>query len=1148
MDDDSLKQTKDGAKELLKGRLKQMVRERMGVTGGWHPLSFGQEALWFQWKLAPESWAYSIVLPAGVRGPLDPAAFRRALQRLSDRHPCLRTEFREEDGVLRQRARPHWPVDLAEVDAEEWDEDRLDEAVRAAARRPFDLASGAALRAVLFRRSPERHVLVLALHHIVADLWSLIVLMDELRLAYGEETGGAPAALPEPALTFEDVVRSERRALSDESRADVHSHLRYWRETLRGPLPVLDLPTDRPRPPRPSFRGATLVRRLDPALTERIEALAASSDSTPFMVLLAAYQVLLHRYSGQDDVVVGTPTSGRNAPGLAGIVGDLVNMVPIRTAMSAELSFRECVAATREAAVGALKHQDCPFSAIVDAVRPARDASRPPIFQTTFVLQKFHLYPELQRTLLPGPDEAPVPFADLRLEPIALAQQDGQFDINLEMKKDEAGRLVGAWKYAADLFDSGTVAGMAGAFETLLAQMVADPDRAIGSLRLLDGPEAEAAIAAGRGADVPLPEKASVWALFDRTCGSHGAATAIVFGDESVTYAELAARVDSAALGLASLGIGRESLVAVAMPRGIGFVTALLAIGRCGGAFLPLDPRSPPARIGALLAAADVALVVADDGFPLGAEATGTSPVAMLKDLAAGPRGGPLPPPAKASDLAYVMFTSGSTGEPKGAMVEHRGMVNHVLAKLSDLGFGPGDSLAQNAPPSFDVVVWQSLAPLVAGGRVVVVPDEAAADPAALIAEIGRRGLTLLQVVPSMMRALIEEAESHAVPPGLAPLRWMIPTGEALPTELCRRWFDLYPAIPILNTYGSTECSDDQCHYRLDRLASADSALPIVTVGRAIPNMAAHVLDSNLAPVPPGVVGEIYIGGIGVGRGYRGDSARTDAAFVASPYGAAPGERLYRTRDMARRRADGLIDFLGRTDQMIKLNGLRIEPGEIETALCRHPDVAEAAVTALADEADERRLVAYVVAAAGSEVDPGVLRRFLAADLPHSMIPALFVALPQMPLTANGKLDQRGLPAPDWGRPQEAARVAPRTPVERTIAEIWGALLQRDGVSVTEDFFACGGDSIRSIQVAARCRRAGLSVEPVDLFVHRTIEALADHLERAFGRDGPEARAAAPAAPAAPMVAPEQLALAAALVRFDCEDSDPVAAGPALEG
>jgi len=1044
---------------------------------GWYPLSHGQEALWFLWKLVPGTWAYNIVLPAGVRGPLDVSAFRRALQILSGRHPSLRTEFTEENGKPLQRPIDDHPVALEEIDASRWSDAQVDEALREKARQPFDLERSAALRVTLFRRSADHHVLVIAVHHIVCDLWSLIVFMDELRQVYtaeteGGETEGRACTLPPLLLTAEDYVRQQRALAQGEAGEALWS---YWHQELSGDPAVLDLPADHSRPAMQSFRGGTVTRRISAELTRRLKELSGKERVTLFMTLLAAYQVLLGRYTGQDSFFVGSPTSGRDRAELQGVAGDFVNMVPVRADLTGAPTFREVLARVRAKVIGTIKHQDYPFSLLVERLHAARDLSRSPIFQTTFVLQRFHRFPELSRVMLPAEDEPAIPFGELMLEPVQLAQQDGQFDVNLEMKEDERGRLVGAWKYAAALFEADTIERMAAHFETLLGEIAAHPDLPIAELRLLSEEDSRAAITAGQGPVIAPPDAVTVCELFERQIAQRGNDIAISCEDESLTYAELGQRVTNLARRLVTRGVGLSALVAVKLPRGLDFITALLAIAKAGAAFLPLDARHPASRTQQIVENSGAMLVLTPE---------------ELQSLQYVPPSEHLPT-IDSGDLAYVMYTSGSTGAPKGVMVEHRGMVNHVLAKLSDLGMDGNDILAQNGPPTFDIVVWQCLAPLVAGGRVVVFPDEVAEDPDRLLEEVAERGVTVLQVVPSMLDALMREQEMRTLPArrdGTLGLRWMVPTGEALPTALCRRWLELYPTIPILNTYGSTECSDDQCHYAIHGLGAADDAVAIASIGTPIRNMTAHVLDSTLAPVPAGVVGELYIGGIGVGRGYLGDPSRTAASFVPDPFSDRQGARLYRTRDHARRRADGSLDFLGRTDSMIKLRGFRIEPGEIEAALTSHPAIAEAAVVARTNPTGERMLIAYLVSPSPPETE--ALRRHLSERIPQSMVPSHFHYLDAMPLTANGKHDHRALPAPEWGVAEQEL-VAPRTPAEERIAQIWAEVLGVDRVGVTQDFFSIGGDSIRSIQIVARCKRAEIHLRPSDLFQHSTVAALA---------------------------------------------------------
>ncbi|MDD9965432.1 MAG: non-ribosomal peptide synthetase, partial [Myxococcales bacterium] len=517
--------------------------------------------------------------------------------------------------------------------------------------------------------------------------------------------------------------------------------------------------------------------------------------------------------------------------------------------------------------------------------------------------------------------------------------------------------------------------------------------------------------------------------------------------------------------GLSARGVTRDQRVAILLPRGLDFITAMLAIQRAGAAFLPLDVRHPASRTKQILDASSAVITLDQAMF-----------ASLLRT--------PAPPQPfgerRPADLAYVMYTSGSTGTPKGVMVEHRGMLNHILAKISDLGMNEVDALAQNGPPTFDIIVWQCLAPLVVGGRVVVFPDDVAESPSNLLSQVTSQAVTVLQVVPSMLRALLDEPATT-----LPSLRWIVPTGEALPTDLCRRWLARHAQIPLLNTYGSTECSDDQCHYAIHRLGKADEAVAVASLGTPIRNLTAYVLDERLSIVPTGVVGELYIGGIGVGRGYLNDPEKTARAFIPDPYGDK-GARLYRTRDLVRRRADGNLEFIGRSDDVIKLHGFRMEPGEIVAALTSHEHVASAVVVAR-----EQRLVAYVVGDARAPE----LKRFLGERLPHYMVPATFCFLDALPLSENGKLDATQLPAPDRATGGEQELIPPRTTAEKTLARIWEEVLGTERIGVNQDFFAIGGDSIRSIQIVARCGRAGLHIRPADVFLHPTVAELATFVE-----------------------------------------------------
>ena len=1082
-------------------------------------------------------------MPVGVRGELDIQAFHRSLQRLADRHPVLRTEFKEEGGKPLQRHLAGHPVRLEQVEASGWSETELKAALSDKARYAFDLENDSTWRVSLLRRGQGDYILLVIIHHIVSDLRSVIILMEELRDIYHAEKSGTDITLRPLPISFEDHVRSQRELLETDEGERLW---KYWRDELAGNLPVLDLPVDYSRPPIQSFRGRAITQQIDADLCHGLKRLAASEGATLFIALLAVYKVLLYRCTGQENLIVGTPTSERRRPELMGIIGDFINMVPLRADLSADGTFRQLLGQVRDKVVGAIKHQGYPFSLIVDRLQQTRDLSRSPIFQTSFILQKFHRSEEFSRVMLPLEDEPNIPFGDLVLEPIPLVQQAGQFDLNLEMKEDDQGRLIGAWKYSAELFKSDTVSRIAGQFETLLRNIVADPDQRLADLHLLTAEQRAGAVASGQGARVELPAVATVYDLFQAQAEKRGASIAISCGETSITYAELSRRVAGFASSLNALGVGPDVLVAVLLPRGLDFISMLLAISKAGGAFLPLDPRHPLPRTLQILESSGTPLLLINREMREGvAGAFAALPDARLprvveiEDLGCE-SASPHRPAVTDQNLAYVLFTSGSTGSPKGVMVEHKGMVNHVLGKLSDLNFGEDDVLAQNGPQSFDIVVWQCLAPLAVGGRVEVFPDEVAEDPSQLLAEVERRKVTVLQLVPSMMRLVLDQALSGQKDhPPLTTLRWIVPTGDALPTHLCRRWLELYPHIPVLNTYGSTECSDDQCHYVISYLRPSDESVAVVSIGKPIHNMTAHVLDGNLTPVPVGIVGELFIGGVGVGRGYLKDPVRTALAFIPDPFSDRPGSRLYRARDLTRRRVDGDLDFLGRVDHMIKLRGFRIEPKEIEAALCSHPAVSEAVVLAGIHPSGERHLVGYVVPSRSlpdgpdNGASPESLRRFLAGCLPGYMVPTAICLLDDLPLTPNGKLDLQRLPAPEWQTTSSEEMVAPRTPTEEKIAAIWAEVLGRERVGVTDDFFAVGGDSILSIQIVARLNDIGLHFSPSDIFLHSTVAALAERADEntaSLSGNGDKAEAAT----VLPLyVSPEHLEIALGQIKFD---------------
>jgi amino acid adenylation domain-containing protein len=962
------------------------------------PLSHGQRALWFLQRLRPEAAAWNIAAAAHIRswdrGRLDSDRLRRAFERLTERHDALRLSFHPTlDGPV-QRLHPGARLDFQEA---EWEEDCLQEE----AERPFDLERDPLLRVRLLRTGGE-DILLLVIHHLVADLGSLAVIVRELGPLYDGTFEDPP---PTPFAAFRE--RLEER------------HWEYWRQRLAGGLPVCELPADRPPPAVRTFRGGTRTRRMG----------LAGSRMFPFLV--AGFDVLLHRVSGQTDLLVGSPTSGRLAPELDGTVGYLVNPVVLRSDLSGSPTFGQLLEQVRAVAFGALRHREYPFPLIVERLQPERDPARSPVFQVMLSFQRAHLpgTGDLAAFAL-GIEGAVVRTGSLVLESLPLERRFAQLDLELMAAETSRG-LELALTFNADLFEPATAERLLGHLTTLLEAAARDPERRIGELPLLSPAERQQLLE-WNATDLPLPGR-SVTELFEEQAARTPDAVAV----DGMTYRELSERSDAVARSLS--GLSPEEPVPVRMERGAELAAALLGILKAGGVYMPLNPSHPEARLTRMLELSGARRVL-EDPLPCPPPLRG--------------RGGP---PALDS-LAYLLFTSGSTGDPKGVLVPHRGLLNHLLAKIHALGLSPADRVAQTAPQSFDIHIWQLLAPLLAGARVEVIPDEIVRDPARLLAEIAARRITVLQVVPSLLAPLLDEVENG----GGNSLRVLVTIGEALPPELARRWLAARPAVPLINNYGPTECADGVSDAWLRSVAEGEAH---TSIGRPIPNLRLHVLSSDLEPQPVGFPGEICIAGAGVGRGYLGDPAGTAAAFIPDPFG--PPGRLYRTGDLGRRQPNGDLEILGRLDHQIKHRGVRIEPGEIEAALVSHPGVREAVVAIR-----EGRLVAWWT---GDPDAAPELRDHLLACLPLSMVPALFQRLDALPLTAHGKLDRRALPDPMPAATADEA--SPGDGMEQLLAGIFGAVLGREKVGPREDFFGLGGHSLLAAQVSARVREA-LGIEP----------------------------------------------------------------------
>ena len=1048
-------------------------------------LSFGQQRLWFLQQLAPESPAYNIPFVLGMAGPLDARALRAALTEVARRHEVLRTAIVTRRGEATQEIAPPSPLALPEVDLSPLPAPgREAEARRLAgeeARRPFDLGRPPLLRVLLARLGGGAHRLVFNLHHIAGDGWSGAVLVREVGALYTAFAAGRPSPLPELPLQYADYARWQREELAGETLARL---LAYWRERLDG-LPTLALPTDRPRPPVEGFRGARRTRRLSAPLAAGLDRVAGDCGATLFMVLAAGFAALLGRLSGQEDFGLAVPVAGRTRAELEGLIGFFVNTLVLRAELAGDPSFSEMLARTRETVLAAFSHQDLPFERLVEEIGVRRDPARQPLAQALVVLQN-------------APRE-PLVLPQLTLHPEEVETGTAKLDLSLDLEHGEEGIAAGL-EINLDLFDPGTAARLLEQLEVLLAAAAADPRRPLSALPLLSRSARHQIIVewGGNGLDVG-PGLVPLHRRFEAVAALQPDAVAVTGEDgASLTYGELDRRANRLARHLQSLGVGPEVLVAVCLPRSPDLMMALLAVVKAGGAYVPLDPDYPRERLAFLLEDSRAPVVVTRAGLSAGlSEILGGDIRAVLLDGDAptiarrSPR--PLAGDSRPDRPAYVIYTSGSTGRPKGVVVTHRNVARLFTATEPWFGFGKEDVWTLFHSFAFDFSVWEIWGALLYGGRLVVVPYWVSRAPDVFCDLLRREGATVLNQTPSAFRQLIPVACRDSVRD--LPLRLVIFGGEALDPRHLAPWFERFGDLRprLVNMYGITETT---VHVTYRPLSHADVSTARSPIGGAIPDLAIHLVDRFLQPVPIGVPGEICVGGEGVARGYLGRPDLTALRFVPNPRGA--GARLYRSGDLARRLPDGDLEVLGRIDHQVKVRGFRVEPGEIEAALLGHPGVRESAVVAREEGDGERRLVAYVVPR-NEAVSIADLRAFLQERLPGHMVPAAFVTLAAFPLTRHGKLDRAALPAPGFTAVPVAAFAPPETPGERAVAASWGEVLDLPQIGLDDDFFALGGDSIRAIQVRARAEERGVRFTLQELFRYPTIRQLTRAVRTAPG-------------------------------------------------
>ncbi|WP_426746469.1 amino acid adenylation domain-containing protein [Myxococcus faecalis] len=1036
------------------------------------PASYAQRRLWFLHQFESASPVYNIPSPLRLGFALNVEALRKSLDELVRRHESLRTTFTAVDGEPMQVVAPSRQVTLDITDLRSMPAaQREAEAQRLAsfdALRPFSLAEGPLLRVSLVTLAEADHVLLVTMHHIVSDGWSMGVFLRELGALYNAFSAGWPSPLPEPRLQYADYSHWQRELL----RGDVYTrHLEYWRTQLAGAPPRLELPTDRVRPLMQAHRGAGHLVTLDADLHERLRALGQRVGATPFMVMLAAFDVLLYRATGQEDLVVGTPIANRGRPELEGLIGFFVNTLVLRTQLSGALGFQDVLARVREVTLGAYAHQDIPFEKLVEELQPERNLGSNPLFQVMFSFQSAE---RPQGSASPGGPEAP-----------RVPTTTSKFDLTLSVAEAPRGGAFALFEYDTELFEPETVTRMGSHFLALLHAIVLAPAQPISRLPLLGDEERRRLLVEWNDTTVSREEPGFLHRVIVAQAARTPEAVALMAGLERVTYRELVSRANQLARFLGRHGVGPEVRVGVCMERSPELLVALLGILQAGGAYVPLDPEYPSERLAFMLEDSAPAVLITQASLASTLPGTRARVLRLDTEWAEVAREQDSDPalPVHPAQLAYVIYTSGSTGRPKGAMNSHAGIANRLAWMRQTYRLDGRDRMLHKTPTSFDVSITELFWPLMTGATVVIAKPGGHRDPGYLIDLMAAERVTAAHFVPSMLRVLLE----HRGVERCEALRQVIISGEAVTPDLEARFHARFRA-ELHNLYGPTEAAVEVSAWTCPATGSGGR----VPIGKPIHNTRLFILDATLEPVPVGLPGELFIGGIGVGRGYLGRPELTAERFIPDPFSTDPGQRLYRTGDRARFRADGNIDFLGRLDDQEKIRGFRIELGEVEAALRSHPCVRHAVVMAREVTPGDKRLVAYVVGGPREDL-PGALRRHLSRTLPEHMVPTAFVALEALPLLPNGKLDRRALPLPgELDTATRTAYVAPRGAVEEKLAHMFAELLGRARVGVHDNFFELGGHSLLATRVVSRIHDAyGVEVPLRRLFETPTVEALA---------------------------------------------------------
>jgi amino acid adenylation domain-containing protein len=1040
------------------------------------PLSFSQQRLWLVLQLDPDNVSYNAPEALLLRGQLHVTALARSFSEIVRRHEALRTTFQAVSGEPRQVIGQPEPIPLDVIDLRQLPEPERDakakQLIDEEASLPFDLIRGPLLRVKLLKLKDDEHILLLNIHHIIYDGWSAGVLLHELTTLYDAFSRGQSSPLPELALQYADFAIWQRNWLSGET---LEKQLSYWRNKLSGALPVLELPTDRLRPAVQSHRGGGEFLELSETLSAALQSLSNDKGVSLFMTLLAGFKVLLHRYTGQTDICVGMPIANRNRAETENLIGFFVNNLVLRSSLKGNPTFHSFLKQVREETLNAYAHQDMPFEKLVEELQPERSLSYMPLFQISFLVQ--------------NAAEGDVIFRDLELTGLTVEVTTSKYDLSLSISEVEK-NLYALADYNSDLFDAATIKRLFRHYAILLEGIVANPEQHIAELPLLTAEEQQL-FAEVNDTHTEYPERMCIHELFEEQALRRPEAIAVVCDGRELTYRELNEQANKVARYLRRRGFGPETIVGILMERSWEMVVGVLGVLKAGGAYLPLDFSYPEQRLALMLAETQVSLILTQEGRQKSLPEFEGEVLCLDSDhaLFSDEDANNLSTINHPESLAFVFYTSGSTGKPKGVMATQRSAVNYLAHIVRDYQVSTTDIVLQTASLSFDAAVRDIIGPIIAGAKLVLVPDRDVKDPFALLCKIKEHGVTcILSIVPAMLRSLTDAAADMGT--SGETLRLILTSGESLSLSECARVrVALGEGVSIFNQYGATECTMSSTRYRVPEALSTGMAL----VGKPIANSEVYILDAHLRQCPIGVPGEIHIGGVGLARGYLMSPDLTALKYIPNPFSKEAGARLYRTGDLGRFLPDGDIELQGRVDRQVKVRGIRIEPGEIETVLNDHENVREAAVIVREDTPGNQRLVAYVVL----RQPDNNLRAFAKARVPDHMVPASFVVLDKLPVTTNGKVDYAALPIPDEASFDSGKEfVAPRTSLEETLGQIWTEILGISRVGIYDNFFELGGHSLLATQVVSRIRKT-LKVDlPLRvIFDSPTIADLATNVE-----------------------------------------------------